>query len=117
VCSSDLEAARGDFDLFEQTLVTRATKLRASSKRPSQDSTVAIVAGKLVSSANRNEQEAGRIQQLLDILGRRRDLVMRLNRDVMLHARLQIWLYVHVPLTFALLAALLAHVISVFLYW
>jgi hypothetical protein len=32
-------------------------------------------------------------------------------------ALLQIWLYVHVPLTIALLAALTAHVVSVFYYW
>ena len=30
---------------------------------------------------------------------------------------LEIWLYVHVPLTFALIAALSAHIISVFFYW
>ena len=32
-------------------------------------------------------------------------------------ALLEIWLYVHIPLTFVLIAALLAHVISVFFYW
>ena len=32
-------------------------------------------------------------------------------------ALLEVWLYVHVPLTFALIAALLAHIISVFFYW
>jgi hypothetical protein len=30
---------------------------------------------------------------------------------------MQIWLYFHVPLTIALLAALTAHIVSVFLYW
>lgn len=111
------EAKRAEFEVLEQTLISRASKLRASARQRSRDSTIMIVASELVSSSNRGEQEAGRIQQLLDILGRRKDLVARLNRDVMLHARLQIWLYLHVPLTFALLAALLAHVISVFLYW
>ena len=32
-------------------------------------------------------------------------------------ALLDIWLYVHVPLSFALLGALIAHIISVFFYW
>jgi hypothetical protein len=32
-------------------------------------------------------------------------------------ALLEVWLYVHVPATFALLAALTAHIISVFYYW
>jgi hypothetical protein len=34
-----------------------------------------------------------------------------------LRALLDIWLYVHVPVTIALIAALTAHIISVFYYW
>ena len=30
---------------------------------------------------------------------------------------MDIWLYVHVPLTFALMFALITHIISVFFYW
>ncbi|HML09934.1 MAG TPA: hypothetical protein VK432_03675 [Stellaceae bacterium] len=41
-------------------------------------------------------------------------LVFRLRRDVRFKALMDIWLYVHVPLTFALLAALMAHIVSVF---
>jgi len=40
-----------------------------------------------------------------------------MRRDVQLKAMLEIWLYFHVPLSFALLAALAGHVISVFYYW
>ncbi|HUR39947.1 MAG TPA: hypothetical protein VM240_02160 [Verrucomicrobiae bacterium] len=58
-----------------------------------------------------------RLKQLLELLTRRNELVDRVNRDVQIHARLQIWLYWHVPLTAALLAALTAHIVSVFLYW
>jgi hypothetical protein len=57
-----------------------------------------------------------RLKQLLELLTRRNDLVARVNRDVQMHARLQIWLYLHVPLTAALLAALSAHIVTVFLY-
>ena len=34
-----------------------------------------------------------------------------------LRALLEVWLFVHVPLTVALLAALTAHIVSVFYYW
>ena len=34
-----------------------------------------------------------------------------------LRALLEVWLYVHIPATIALLAALTAHIISVFYYW
>ena len=41
----------------------------------------------------------------------------RIGRDLQYRALLQVWLYFHVPLSFALLAALTAHVISVFYFW
>jgi hypothetical protein len=34
-----------------------------------------------------------------------------------LKARLDLWLFIHVPLSIALIAALVAHVVSVFFYW
>jgi hypothetical protein len=44
-------------------------------------------------------------------------LTDRVRRDLQFRALMQIWLYFHVPLSFALLAALTAHVISVFYFW
>ncbi len=41
----------------------------------------------------------------------------RVRRDLRFRALMQVWLYFHVPLSFALLAALTAHVISVFYFW
>ena len=46
-----------------------------------------------------------------------RDRIDQIRRQMQTKALLQIWLYVHVPLTIALLAALTAHVVSVFYYW
>lgn len=57
------------------------------------------------------------IQELLSLVGARRTLLARLRRDAQLKAWLEIWLYVHVPLSFGLLAAVLAHVLAVFIYW
>lgn len=51
------------------------------------------------------------------LLLRRKTQLARMRRHLRLKALLEVWLYVHVPLTFALLAALTAHVISVFYYW
>jgi hypothetical protein len=51
------------------------------------------------------------------LLTRKNELLQRLRRDIQYKAMMDIWLYVHVPMTFALLAALLAHIISVFFYW
>lgn len=51
------------------------------------------------------------------LLARRQAALSRIRRHLRYKALLQVWLYVHVPLTFALLAALSAHIVSVFFYW
>ena len=58
-----------------------------------------------------------RIQDLLTLMGARKVAVDRLRRDLTLQAWLDVWLYFHVPVACALLAALVAHVVSVFVYW
>ncbi len=41
----------------------------------------------------------------------------RLRKHLRLKSWLQVWLFIHVPVTFALIAALSAHIVSVFFYW
>jgi len=114
-------ASAGMLDDFRHDLEQRVETLRKKSATPldvsaSRQNTVMFMAHQL-NSAGKSEQELQRIQQLLDVLGRRKALVARINRDIALQTRLQVWLLVHVPLTFALIAALIAHVVSVFFYW
>jgi hypothetical protein len=54
---------------------------------------------------------------ILVLLTRKAELLTRARRDIQYKGLMDIWLYIHVPLTFALLAALAAHIISVFFYW
>ncbi|HYL70476.1 MAG TPA: hypothetical protein VEY89_04145 [Candidatus Dormibacteraeota bacterium] len=63
------------------------------------------------------EPVRARIAALLDVAASKAALALRLRHDARLAALLRIWLYVHVPLACALLAALLVHIVSVFLYW
>jgi len=51
------------------------------------------------------------------LLTRKEAVLARLRRHLRIKSVLQVWLYVHVPVTFALLAALSAHIVSVFFYW
>jgi len=44
-------------------------------------------------------------------------LLARARRDMRYQAILDLWLFLHVPLAFMLLAALTAHIVSVFIYW
>jgi len=57
------------------------------------------------------------IQKLLELAGSKAALLQRLRRETQLAALLRIWLFLHVPMCCALLAALLIHIVTVFLYW
>lgn len=57
------------------------------------------------------------LEKIDSLLARKQAALQRLRRHLKLKALLEIWLYVHVPLTFALIAALGAHIVSVFFYW
>jgi hypothetical protein len=61
--------------------------------------------------------EAANLQTLVLILCRRQAVLRRIHRDIQLNAWLKLWLYVHVPLTIALLVALSIHILTTFLYW
>ncbi len=96
------------------------------------DDTTGTLAGRIVSNegqhvliqhlarehaASRSEEHAHLVQQLLEMAGHKAVLVGRLLRDIQLQGLLQFWLYIHLPLCFGLLAALVIHVVAVFLYW
>ena len=57
------------------------------------------------------------LAQLVSAMTRKSTLVERVRRDLRYRALIQVWLYAHVPLSFALLAALIAHVVAVFYFW
>lgn len=57
------------------------------------------------------------LEKIDALLTRKEALLARFRQHLRLKAWLEVWLYVHVPLTFALIAALTAHVVSVFFYW
>lgn len=79
--------------------------------------TTAAVTGLQAVGRTLRGHEARISQQLYALMVRKQELVGRARRAVKLKARLDIWLYIHVPLTIALLAALGAHIVSVFYYW
>jgi hypothetical protein len=51
------------------------------------------------------------------LLEKRREQLDQIRGALRIRAMLEIWLFIHIPLTIALIAALTAHVISVFFYW
>jgi hypothetical protein len=65
----------------------------------------------------RSAAQAEQVHRLLDLITSKKALVTRVQQDIRYHALMKVWLYLHVPLSIALLAALTVHVISVFFYW
>lgn len=57
------------------------------------------------------------INELEQLLAARKMMLVKIRTDIKLQALLQLWLYLHIPLSIALLAALVAHIIVVFTYW
>ncbi|HSG57803.1 MAG TPA: hypothetical protein VLA45_20315 [Paracoccaceae bacterium] len=56
-------------------------------------------------------------QKVLSLLRKREAQLDQIRRHLRLRAMLEVWLYIHVPVTIALLGALTAHIVSVFYYW
>jgi hypothetical protein len=57
------------------------------------------------------------ITRVAALLEKRREQLDQIRGALRIRAMLEIWLFIHIPLTIALIAALTAHVISVFFYW
>lgn len=96
-------------------LNVRLDRLSGASEGPLMGQTLVFMASQIIKGHGQSEVE--QLRRLLDLLARRNELAARLNRDLQAYARMQVWLFLHVPLSAALLAALLAHIVSVFLYW
>jgi hypothetical protein len=62
-------------------------------------------------------KEEAAIDQVVQLLEKKAAALQRLRGYIRRRALLEVWLFVHVPLTFVLIAALVAHIISVFFYW
>jgi hypothetical protein len=58
-----------------------------------------------------------KISELLKIVSRRHAVLEQLSIDIHYSAVLEYWLYFHIPISFALFAALFAHIVTVFFYW
>lgn len=79
--------------------------------------TTAAVAGLQTLGKSLRGDQARVNEQVYAMLARKQELVNRARRAVAMKARLDLWLFIHVPLSIALIAALIAHVVSVFFYW
>ncbi len=112
----DDRTARLVTDAVEQTEIGGSAWRQLSGQYPNCTTTLALAGvDHIAASASSETQNAYR--QVRVLLDEKAQLLGRIRRDVSYKAMMDAWLYCHVPLSFALLAALLAHVVSVFFYW
>ncbi|SFM95053.1 hypothetical protein [Dokdonella immobilis] len=107
---SDIAIAR-----IRDAIEKRETQLGVAPSPMQAGQTIIAMVDFLAGRADDKQSEA--LRKLIDILSRKRSLATRVARDIQYQAIMEIWLYFHVPLSIALLAALIGHIISVFFYW
>src|SRR3954466_3939431 len=89
-------------------------RLSGRNRRCRTDRALALFRPRLVATVGPGGEA---LESVVALLERKAAALARIRRHLRLKAQLEIWLYVHVPLTFALIAALAAHIVSVFFYW
>lgn len=103
---------------LEQCRIAGSVGQRLSGNYAKDGNALALAAiGDKVMDGMRSGRADDRLQQIQFLLERKEAALSQARRHIRMKASLELWLYVHVPVTMALLAALLAHIISVFLYW
>ncbi len=99
-------------DTLQKAIVARDKKQEMkTTEMPTMFAMVDFLAG------HATDKQGEAMRKLIDMISRKKALATKVARDMQYQAMMEIWLYVHVPLSFALLAALIAHIVSSFFYW
>ncbi|WP_156255628.1 hypothetical protein [Sandarakinorhabdus oryzae] len=103
---------------LERCRIAGSLRQRLSGNYANDGNALALAAvSERVSAGLRAGRPDERLQQIQFLLERKEAALAQARRHIRMKAQLELWLYIHVPATIALLVALLAHVLSVFLYW
>jgi hypothetical protein len=86
-------------------------------KRQSNPNQRTVIAHFAALLGDNDPEHNANLRNIIEALNRRSQLLQRIRKDIRIRAMLDIWLMLHVPATIALLTALTAHVVVVFLYW
>jgi hypothetical protein len=97
---------------LNEALVARdQRKEMVTAEMPTMFAMVDFLAGRAT------DKQGEAMRKLIDLISRKKGLATKVARDIQFQALMEIWLYIHVPLSFALLAALIGHIVSSFFYW
>lgn len=110
------EVSSAVLNAAQNTVIGGGMRRQLSGHDPSCATTAArLTVQGLAEGAEAGQAESTR--RLISLLLRKEELLRRARRDVQFKALMDIWLYLHVPLTIGLIASLVAHIVSVFFYW
>lgn len=101
---------------IEKTTVGGGVQAQLRGRQPTTGDEALEALTRRLAETNDPEQ-ANRLRGVIDLVRRKFALLDRLRLDIKYRGLMDVWLYVHVPLSVALLAALVAHIITVFFYW
>lgn len=101
----------------EKTRIRGGSALARLSKNPPKDGTDRALKKLRDLHPMMEGEESQLVEQIIATLERKKAALARARRHTRFKTMLELWLYVHVPMTFLLLAALTAHIVSVFFYW
>jgi len=109
--------ARDDSEAALSSIREAASARDKEAKKSKKDMPTMFAMVDFLAGETSTDKQSEALRKLIDLLTRKKSLAGRVARDIQLQALMEIWLYVHVPLTIALLAALIAHIVVVFFYW
>lgn len=89
-------------------------RLSGSYPRCGNRAALQIMRGRLAATSGREQTT---VEQVVTLLERKAAALQRIRNYAQRRALLEVWLYIHVPLTVVLIVALAAHIVSVFFYW
>ena len=117
VITSAIERTEVGGGLFAQLRGTDNSKVIIDGQVKTNTDQVQVVSW-LVQRLTRAEgDESRRLASIVRDYGGRQKILRTIRTDIRMSGLQEVWLYLHVPLSFGLLAALIAHVVSVFIYW
>ena len=100
---------------IEKTVIAGGFWARLTGLRPGDAHAAAV--SRLRALQRGGNAETARLEPVAALLARKSEMLSRLRRHIQIRTSLEVWLKIHVPATIALLAALTAHIVSVFFYW
>jgi hypothetical protein len=108
--------ARDDSDAALSSLY-QAVEMRQKRAESTHRDTPTIFAMVDFLAGRASDKQTEALRKLIDMITRKKGLASKVARDMQYQAIMEIWLYFHVPISFALLAALIGHIVSSFFYW